>query len=350
MVNKLKSIFTKEKIKPLILNSLMIVFASFVMSVSNCFFMLPFSINTGGISGITILLKDFIDPVILNYILYWGLFVIGLILLGVKFSLSTLLSTILIPIFSNIILKTGIQEEFVHLILSYRALETDPVLVNGVIVNLGEVTNATPGFLLIIGFLSSLLTGLGCGLCFKAGASTGGVDIITLLVTKYTGVKETVPFFLIDATIVATGLFINIFQARGAYVIPSLIGILSACVSSMVLSTVYVNGQNSYVIDVISKKYEEIAEFSIKEIDRSATIFNCVGAYSKEDKKMVRIEVSRREYVKIRKAIAEIDPKAFTTFYNALFIGGEGFQRIENESVDSLPRIVKNMKKKKDGK
>lgn len=348
MPNAIKNYFTKEKVRQLIKNSVLIVVASILMAAANSFILLPFSIVTGGIAGITILLADFIDPVILNYILYWGLFVAGLIFLGIKFSASTLLSTILIPVFTNIFLKTGIQEHFVKLVLSYKELQIEPIIVNGVITNLSDLTSsATPGFLLIMGLLTGLLTGAGCALCFKAGASTGGVDIITLLISKYTGIKESVPFFLIDASVVAVNLIVNVALSRSAYLIPGLIGIISACISSQVVHIIYNNSETSYVIDVISKKYREIADFSIKDLDRSATIFTVEGGYSGEEKKMVRIEVSRREYVKVRQGIAKIDPKAFSTFYSALFIGGEGFERI-GSSKESLIKTIK--KHKKDGK
>jgi len=338
-----ENIFKKENLKKTLKNIFIIFVASILLAIGSGFFLVPFSINIGGITGITILFSGFLPVDITSYIFYWVLFAIGLIFLGPRFSLSTLIVTILEPVFMTIILRTGLQKFFLDLVLNNAPY----VLENGAIQNLGSL-DISLGLILAFALLGGLLQGVGCALTFRVGASTGGVDVLTFIITKYTGIKETVPYFAIDATIVGTGIILSIVNSSNILLISSVFGILGAFIASIAVEQFYSSRTDSYGVDIITDKPEEIVKFAIDELDRSATIFNVTGAYSGDEKKMVRILFSKREYSKIRSGIASIDSKAFCSFFRTLFVGGEGFDYLQAQNESSIKLIKKYNKSKKD--
>ena len=177
MLNYIKAFFKKENLKRNIRSLTLVLIGTFIVSAGNAFFLIPFSIISGGVSGITILTAEFIAPDIMSYILNWALFVLGLILLGFKFTISSLISTIFYPIFISIFLRTSILPEFLNVLLGEGS---GFVLENGIITNLSQLLMVDGGFLLVIGLLGGMMVGVGCSITFHGGGSTGGIDILTL--------------------------------------------------------------------------------------------------------------------------------------------------------------------------
>lgn len=339
-INKRQVLKSMWKIFLVVLGTLILAFGSGV-------FLVPFEIISGGITGIAILISDFIDVDITAYILTWGLFFIGLLVLGFKFSLTTLISTILYPLFLSLFLRTGFAQSIVRLLLSSQDIELlDSMWNNGAIIGI-ETLVISDGLLLIVGVIGGACVGLGCSLTFLGGGSTGGLDIISFILNKYTGLKTSISFFTIDATIVGVGLILDIVNQNGFKLVAGLIGIISAFICSLMIEIIYVSKEKAYNVDIISDKYDEFIKFSIEKLDRSATIFDVVGGYSEENKKMVRITFNRTEYIKVKDAIAQIDPKAFATFSQAILVGGEGFSRIQKSNTNSIKTLQKAIKNKK---
>ena len=344
----IKTFFKKENLIRNIRSLIFVLIGTFILSIGNAFFLIPFSIISGGVSGITILTADFIAPDIMSYILNWTFFVLGLIFLGFKFTLSSLISTIFYPIFLSIFLRTPIQTEFLTALLNGNNF----ILDNGVItnLNLSEIEIVNAGFLLVIGFLGGMLVGVGCSITFHGGGSTGGVDILTFIISKFTGVKESIIFFLLDGAIVLIGIIIDATASNSIALIGGLVGIISAFICSLMVEIIYTGQTSAYCVDIVTDKVEEVCKFSIDELDRSATILTVKGAYSKSEKTMVRIVFSRRDYNKVRNSIAKIDPKAFCTFYQTLFTGGEGFDSISSDNGKRYISFLKKIKIKKSDK
>ena len=330
-----------------IVNILLVILGTIILAFGSGVFLIPFQIVSGGIAGIGVLLSNFLPVDITTYIISWSLFFIGLLILGLKFSLTTLISTIIYPLALTLILRTNIANSIIELMLPNQVhIE----LINGVI-NVEILKNTEVGIFLIAGIIGGACVGIGCSLTFLGGGSTGGLDILTFIINKYTGIKTSIVFFAIDATIVGTGLIVDIVGHESFRFIGGLVGIITAFISSLMIDTIYAGNQKGYNVDIITDKYNEIIEYSIKELDRSATIFECVGAYSKEGKKMVRIAFNRREYTKIKDGIAKIDPNAFSMFTQTCFIGGEGFNKIAISSENSISYLKKLIgKNKKDRK
>ena len=343
LLNFVKNYFQKDNLVKNLWNLFLLLAGTFVLSFGSALFLIPFGIVSGGMTGITILTAKFISPDVMSYILSWVFFVLGFIFLGVKFTISSLISTIFYPVFLSIALRSGIQEEFIPLLVGGNQTV---IIDNGVIQNLNELS-IDIGLLLIIGILGGALVGVGCSLTFHAGGSTGGLDILAFIVSKYTGIKESIPFFLFDGIVVFTGIVLDVVGGDHIRLISGFIGIITAFITSALVEIIYSGNTSAYMVDIISDKKDEILAFVLNELDRSATLFEVVGGYSGEKKMMIRVCFSRREYVKIKDGIAKIDPKAFCTFSQTLFVGGLGFERIKTSEAESLKLIKKINKKAK---
>lgn len=322
----------------------LVIIGTIVLGFGSGVFLVPFEIVSGGVTGIGILLADFLPVDVTAYIFSWSLFFLGLIFLGRRFSLTTLISTIIYPVMLSILLRSGFAEYIVNLMVQSS---TNITLVDGVISDMSILTGRE-GLLLISGIIGGACVGIGCSLTFLGGGSTGGVDILSFLVNKFTGIKQSVLFFLTDGTIVTIGLIVHLVSQEGTKFVAGLIGIISAFICSLFVEIVYVSKEGAYMVDIVSDKYNEFVEFSSKVLDRSSTVYDVVGGYSQENKKVVRIVFNRREYIKMKDAIAKIDPDAFVTFTQTMLVGGEGFSKLrESKSnlIETMQKSVKNKKK-----
>ena len=333
-IKKIK--LTKKQVLSSLWKVFLVVFGTFILAFGSGVFLVPFQIVSGGITGIGVLLSSFLPVDVTAYIFTWGLFVIGLIILGVKFSLTTLISTILYPVFLTIFLRTGLARNIVQLMLDSQNIQLlDEMWINGSIINI-ENLGINEGIILIAGIIGGACVGIGCSLTFIGGGSTGGLDILTFIINKFTGIKTSTVFFSIDATIVGIGLILDIVGKRGFNFVAGLVGIISAFICSLMVEIVYVSKEKAYNVDIISDY-----------LDRSATVFDVVGGYSAENKKLVRITFNRREYVKVKDGIAQIDPDAFVTFTQTILVGGEGFTRLQKSNTNSINTLQKFIKNKK---
>ena len=353
--NKIKE--NKKRILHLLYQFVLVLIGTFVLAVANAFFLVPFSIVSGGISGIGIILADagFLTVDIWQYILCWGLFFLGSLILGFKFTFNTLVSTIFYPIFLSILVRTPIGLNFVDLLYG---VEGATQLVNGVLTIQAPLADA--GRMLIIALFGGALVGVGCGITFIGGGSTGGIDIISFVLNKYTGFSIAASTFIIDAAVVVVGLILDIvlpgdFDMVVVNFLAGIVGIIGAFACSMAVDYVYSASNRSYVCDVVTSKPDELTEFVNKDLDRSTTIFKVTGGYTKEEKTLVRIVFARREYVKVKDALAKIDPDAFITYTQSQFVNGEGFKRnvsSKDNSISEISNLIKKIKNRKenDGK
>lgn len=325
----------------------LVIFGTFVLAIGSGLFLVPFQIVSGGLTGIGILLSSFIPVDITAYILTWSLFVLGLIFLGFHFSLTTLVSTIIYPVILSILLRTSIAENFVRFVLSnYENVIWNA---NGYIENLIEL-NIDQGLVLIFGIIGGACVGIGCALTFLGGGSTGGLDILAFLINKFTGLRTSLVVFALDGSIVAIGLIVNLAQGNSFAFVSGLTGIISAFICSLVIEVLYTGKEKAYMVDIITDKTDEFLKFSIEKLDRTITIFEVVGGYSSEKKKMVRLTFNRREYILVKDAIAQIDPNAFATFSQTILVGGEGFTKLKKSDENIVKNLENFIKNKKNGR
>ena len=338
-----KKIFSKNNIKNTLKTIFLMLLGTMLLSIGSGVFLVPFSIVNGGISGISILLGEtgLLSVDVWSYIVMWSLFLLGLIFLGFKFSASTLIATIFYPIFLSILLRTNLAEGIVKLLL-VDGMSIDKTSGNLLATNV-ELMDV--GRLIIIALTGGAIIGIGCGITFNAGGSTGGVDVLVFIVNKFTNIKTSVLSLLIDGTIILIGIIVSISGNNSQGLYKGLVGILSAVSCSIMIDVIY-NSGSGIVIDINTTKYKEINDYIINELDRSSTIYDAIGGYSKINKKVIRVAIRPREFIKIKDEIAEIDPSAFLICYQAKQVNGDGWSPLVSTKENTFRKLERNLKKK----
>ena len=279
-----------------------------VLAFGTAVFLVPYSLVSGGMSGIAIVLDllidvEFITVDLIVAVLSWTLFFVGLIFLGRDFALKTLVSTVVYPP-----------------ALSLFLLLVSPDVFGGYFYLAGS---EHPEIAFIIAALvGGALVGAGCALAFLGGGSTGGVDIFAFVICKlFPRLRSSKVIFIIDATIVALGAIVT------RNMIVSLLGITTALVASLVIDKLFLGGSRAFVASIISEKYEEINCLVIERLDRTTTITDVTGGYSGAPKHLITVSFTMRQYSELINIINTADKSAFVTVHSAHEINGEGWTR-----------------------
>ena len=268
---------------------LMIELGTLIFALSVGLFILPDRILTGGVAGITALLTDFI-PIsedILTIILNTFLFILGSILLGKEFFLNTLIYSVSYPF--ALLFVTRLLPEY----------HVDPILAS---------------------LYGGLMGGVSMGIMFRNGGSSGGTDALALIAEKYLHVKVSDAIMFMDTVTVLAGLYIYGLNSV-------LIGLISVLLTSVALDrtmNIY-GGVEAKKFEIISDKYQEIAEDIHGIMERGSTILDVTGGYTGNRKKMLLVIVSDDQYSAVKEIIDRNDPTAFVIISEAKDINGEGF-------------------------
>ena len=302
---------TKKAVLRQITNYLAIIIGTFLLAFGAVIFLERSNLVAGGVSGIAIIVQHIARHVtgdaalrIYDFVVY-GLMVffwaIGLIFLGKEFAIKTLLSSALYIGLTALFFRV----EFFNKLADEFAGGNNPQV----------------GNLILCGVFGGVFVGAGVAVTFLGGGSTGGVDVIQLLISKYTRIKESVSSFIIDGLVIIVGMCVMQMW------VPALCGILSSFVTAVLIEIVYIKGQTAYQVDIISEKWKEISKYAQDELERGATIIRAEGGYKGEERVILRVVFDQLQYEKIRKYIAEVDPKAFVTFTQTNAVFGEGFKK-----------------------
>jgi uncharacterized membrane-anchored protein YitT (DUF2179 family) len=307
----MKIYLSKYDIWRYIKNLFLVIFGTGVLAFGTAVFLVPEELVTGGVSGLAIVLDTYLGEAFsFHYgeefyitLLTWALFLLGLVFLGKDFAAKTLLSTVLYPI-----------------MYYWCSLLVDPELnlFNGFFII--QKSDYKDVAVLIAATLGGALTGIGCAIAFRGGGSTGGVDVLAFLFCKiFKKIKSTHIIFAIDASIIVLGFFII------DDMVVSLLGIVSAFLCTMMIDKVFLGNDGAYMAHIVSNEQEIIAKGIIKQLDRTATIIDAVGAYSGAPKKMILVSFSMREYTDLMNIVHHADPNAFITISRAFENHGEGW-------------------------
>ena len=316
--------------------TLLVIVGTFLVSFGNVAFLVPLDINAGGLSGVAVVVRYFInDPngKILAYNLVVDiasvvLWLVGLLFIGKEFALKTLLATIVFPIANWLFTACpGVSDALRNFGELIKTIANGP----------------TAGNFLLAGLFGGTLVGAGVALTFVGGGSTGGVDVLTFMLEKYARIRQSIASFIIDGTIVIVGLFILVTQDSD-FLLPCLSGIVSAFLTAVVIEFIYNGSQTSYQVDIISSKWEEISQYAQDELGRGTTIIPAKGGYQGEERVILRIVFEKRQYNKIKSFISKTDPKAFVTFTRTNAVFGEGFKAHVPEPTFSKKEKDKNGK------
>lgn len=278
-----------KKLKEFLLLNVAVV----LLSVGVYFFKIPNGFATGGVTGIgTILGKCTpITPGAWIWILNIGLLFLGFLVLGKNTGIKTVYCSMA---YSGL---TFIFEKFCHL---SAPLSDQPFL---------ELVYAM------------LLTSIAAAIIFDCEASSGGTDIVALILKKFTSLNVGKALLCVDFLVASCSFFVfdistGLFSLFGlfvkAFLVDSIIESLNSC---------------KYFI-VITEKREEIAEFIISELHHGATVSSVIGEYTQNEKYMIHTVCKRIEALRLRKRIREIDPHAFMIITTSSEIIGRGFRAV----------------------
>lgn len=177
---------------------------------------------------------------------------------------------------------------------------------------------------LLIPVIAGLLEALGLGLVLRYGASTGGTDIIALMINKYWPVSLSKVFLISDLFIVAALLFLPDKSFTDM-----VYGLVEIITFSAIIDYVVGGDRSSYQLLVFSDRYSEIADHIITNMNRGVTVLSAQGWYTKKDKNVLLILISRKQLPSLTKVIKEVDPKAFMSVSSTNNVYGEGFEEIK---------------------
>ena len=278
----------KHSIKENIIEVLIVIAGNFVIAAGVSFFVLPLNILSGGVAGIAVALQPLfhLEPRIVINGLTILLYIVGAFLLGKKFALKTIASTIVYPLF--ITLLSGVN---IH------------------------ITNN----MLLASIYGGVCIGVGIGMVYRVGGSTGGMDIPPLIINKYTKIALPTLVMCIDGATVLLGALTYGIEA-------SLIGLVSVWVCGQVIDKVITLGaREAKNVMIISEKHEELMQEIYQHINRGATILHAQGGYTRENKPVIMMVLVKKQYIELNRIIAAIDPEAFVIVSDVNEVQGEGF-------------------------
>ena len=302
---KSKIDFSKIDIKAQMKNLALVIVGTLVLAFGCAIFVVPFNLVTGGVTGISIIINDIIKGAIhidvVIGVITWSMFFLGLFFLGWDFAAKTLASTIIYPVGISLFMRL-----------------VDPSVLGGVF---DLTTSSHANIALIISSLfGGLCVGTGCALTFLGGGSTGGVDIIAFILCKFfKRWKSSTLIFVIDEVTVISGLFVI------QDLILTLLGIISAWLAATVIDRIFIGSGQAFTAQIVSDKHEEINLAIRNDVRRTTTMFYAVGGYSGEEKTVLSVTFTMRQYAALMNLIKRIDPTAFVSISRAHEINGEGF-------------------------
>lgn len=186
---------------------------------------------------------------------------------------------------------------------------------------------------ILIPILAGAAEAVGIGLVIRFGGSTGGTDIIALMINKYWPVSLSTAFLVSDLAVISLLLLLPDKTFSDACY-----GIVEVVTFSLMIDLVVGGKKSSYQLLVFSRKHQEIADYITDVMSRGVTVLKAQGWYTKQEKDVLLILINQKELPQLSKMIKEIDPKAFMSVSPTNNVYGEGFDEIK-------AGIVKNKKK-----
>ena len=311
----------KNKAKDLIIAYLMLVAGSFLFAVGDVMFVNPYLLAPGGTYGLSNVLNTVWPWKISYYAICMDipLLLIGTWILGPKFGFKTVLSTIMIFAFTWIIETFWGYNPVIH----EGIVSASEHLPNMVQIPHSEMFFMPDYFLNTV--VAGLIYGIAIGLIFKSGATSGGSDIISMIIHKYTKISLGTLVMVVDSIITLTTL-IAFKQIR----LP-IYSILLIYIEGKIIDLI-VEGFKSYkTAFIVTNNVEEMREFVIHEMKRGGTLFVGKGLYAGAERKMIYVSLDRADLVKLKDNLHRIDPTAFVNLIDSAEIMGQGFKALPTE-------------------
>ena len=252
-------------------------------------FLLPAGLITGGTTGMGLVAEHFFHVPLTAFVAVFNLamFLVGLLVLGKVFALTTIISSFYYPFILEVIQRT----------IGEVRLTDDPLLAT---------------------VLAGLMIGAGIGMVIRAGASTGGMDIPPLVLQKKLNIPVSLSLYVFDCGILLLqALFSNVEQV--------LYGLVLVLLYTLTLNKALMLGTGQMQLKVISSHYEEISREIQQKMDRGVTLFTSAGGYAGQEGSTVLTVVDRRELPKVTELVSQVDPDAFMVVSQVNEVRGRGF-------------------------
>ena len=301
----------KAKMKQQLVAYFYLVLGSLIFAVGDVMFVNPYLLAPGGTYGLANVLNTVWPWKISYYAICMDipLLLIGTWILGPKFGAKTVISTILIFAF------TWLLETF----WGYQ-----PVIHDGLLNEPVKGLAFVPDYFLNT-LVAGLVYGVAIGLVFKSGATSGGSDIISMILHKYIKVSLGTLVLIVDSCITLTS-FIAFRQLR----LP-IYSILLIVIESKVIDLI-VEGVKSYkTAFIVTDEIDAVRNFIIEDLDRSGTVFAGSGLYQGAERKMIYVTLNRTDLVKLKANLRYLDPNAFVNVIESSEIMGNGFKALPTE-------------------
>ena len=290
------------------------------MGTAYVLFINPYNFVPGGVYGLAIVMHNIFPSIqvgTFGYMFDIPLMITALIIFGGKFGARTVMAAAYTPGFMNFLTQLVYPTQ--------EAVESlDPQLLLGGNLNLSND-------LLVACMLGAILTGVGMGIVVRQQATTGGTDIVAMLLQKYAGIKFSTGIFFADGFVVMAGLLVIGFGLFLDSPDPSgwLLTIYSLIIiyaSSRVLAYMLDGASYDKLLFIITDRHAELKKFIIEDLDRSATYIRSRGMYTDAERDMIFLVISRKEVRRVQQQIKQIDPRAFLVVTDAYDTYGEGFK------------------------
>ena len=287
-----------------------IIVGSFILAVGFVYFISPHKIVPGGVYGIAIIVHYLTQGVfsfwpegipigLFGLVLNIPLTIAGIKILGPRFGVKTIVGFVLSSVFMDTI--------------TYMRVDGDAPLVHDVLLSC---------------IFGGVLIGFGLGLIFKSKATSGGSDIIAMIIAKYTNMPLGQLMIYVDSTIVLTGLL-----AFKDWQIP-LYSWLVIYITGKAIDQTMAGANYNKALIIVSEQHQAIKDKILVDLERGGTYLKGVGMYTNQEKEIIFTVVSRREVAILEEHINLVDPDAFITIMDASEILGEGFRSLRTKMSD----------------
>ena len=270
---------------------IIITLGTLIMSVGVYFFMFPNNFTTGGVDGLAIILGSIlpISRATLMLIFNWGLLVVGFLVLGKDFGIRTAYESIL---------YVGVVWLLERFFPMSGPFTDEPIL---------EL------------FFAIGLPAVGVTLLFNVGASSGGMDIVAMLINKFTSLNISYALMLANFLVVIAGGMVFGLKT-------GLLCIMGMIIKALAVDALIERINNHKYFNIITDQPEMVCDFIVKKLNRSATIVSATGAFTHEHKTIILSVMSGYQAMRLRQFVRQQDPHAFITITNTSGIIGHNFR------------------------
>ena len=268
---------------------LLVLLGNIIYSFAIKLFLLPAELISCGTTGIGLVVEHFLHIPLSGFIFVFNMamLAVGWLILGRKFAMTTLLSSLLYPIFLEILNQT-LGDVYI----------TDNLMLNAIFAGIG--------------------LGGSLGIVIRAGASTGGMDIPPLVLKKFFGIPVPMTLWIFDFTIMSAQMMFH--EAEDL-----LYGVLLLITISITLNKMLTLGTRKTQVMIISNEHQAVRQAILSKVDRGVTILHGEGGYAGDQKEVILTIVSNSELPKIQRVAREIDPSCFMVVNEVNEVWGRGF-------------------------